>query len=196
MNVKKALKSGIKKELKKDKKIKINLKWFFQILLISFSISMVFSTLSEVLLSNVNIILGIIIILVFIFIGVLFDMIGVAVASADEKPFHSMSSRKVKAASLAVKLKKNADKVSTICNDVVGDICGIISGSVGAVIAISIANKFNFNLIITSLIVTSLISGLTVGGKALEKSYAINNSNEILYNFAKSIYFVYKDKKN
>lgn len=196
MNVKKALKSGIKKELKKDKKIKINLKWFFQILLISFSISMVFSTLSEVLLSNVNIILGIIIILVFIFIGVLFDMIGVAVASADEKPFHSMSSRKVKAASLAVKLKKNADKVSTICNDVVGDICGIISGSVGAVIAISLANKFNFNLIITSLIVTSLISGLTVGGKALEKSYAINNSNEILYNFAKSIYFVYKDKKN
>lgn len=30
---------------------------------------------------------------------------------------------------LRLNLKKNADKVSSFCNDVIGDICGIISGA-------------------------------------------------------------------
>lgn len=186
--------NGIKKELRKEKKIKTDFKWFFQILLISFAISLVFSTLSETILSNVNVFIGIIIIILFILLGVLFDMIGVACSAADPVPFHSMSSRRVKGAKTAVKLKKNADKVSTLCNDVIGDICGIISGSAGAVISIALASKFSFDPLLTSLIVTSIISGLTVGGKALEKSYAINNSNEILYAFAK-ILIIFKSEK-
>ena len=190
----KTIKKGIKKELKKTNLIKIDFKWFFKILLLAFAISLVFSSLSEIVLNNVNILIGIIIIIIFIVLGIIFDMIGVAVAAADEKPFHSMSSRKVKGAKLAVKLKRNADKVSTICNDVVGDICGIVSGSGGAVIAIALATKYDLNIILVSLIITSLISGITVGGKALEKSHAINNSNEILYNFAKVINIFVKEK--
>ena len=193
MKKSKTIKKGIKKELKKTNLIKIDLKWFFKILLIAFAISLAFSSLSEVVLNNVNIIIGTIIIIIFIILGIIFDMVGVAVAAADEKPFHSMSSRKVKGAKLSVRLKRNADKVSTICNDVIGDICGIVSGSGGAVIAISLASKYNFNVILVSLLVTSLISGITVGGKALEKSYAINNSNEILYNFAKIINIFVKE---
>ena len=183
----KTLKKGIKKELKKTNLIKIDLRWFFKILIIAFIISLAFSSLAELVLNNVNLVISVIIIVLFIILGIIFDMVGVAVAAADETPFHSMSSRKVKGAKLAVRLKRNADKVSTICNDVIGDICGIISGSGGAVIAISLAAKYNINVILISLLVTSLISGITVGGKALEKSYAINNSNEILYNFAKII---------
>ena len=194
MKQSKTLKKGIKKELKKSNKIKIDFKWFFKILIISFVISLAFSSLSELVLNNVNIVIGLIIIIFFIILGIIFDMIGVACSSADETPFHSMSSRKVKGAKLAVKLKRNADKVSTICNDVIGDICGIISGSGGAVISISIALKFNINIFLVSLIITSIISGLTVGGKALVKSYAINNSNEILYNFAKIINILKKEK--
>lgn len=193
MKKNKTLKKGIKKELKKTNLIKIDLKWFFKILLIAFIISLAFSSLAELVLNNVNIIISIIIIILFIILGIIFDMVGVAVAAADETPFHSMSSRKVKGAKLAVKLKRNADKVSTICNDVIGDICGIISGSGGAVIAISLSSKYNLNVILISLLVTSLISGITVGGKALEKSYAINNSNEILYNFAKIINIFVKE---
>ena len=193
MKKSKTIKKGIKKELKRTNLIKIDLKWFFKILLIAFIISLAFSSLSEVVLNNVNIIIGIIIIIIFIILGIIFDMVGVAVAAADEKPFHSMSSRKVKGAKLSVRLKRNADKVSTICNDVIGDICGIVSGSGGAVIAISLAAKYDFNVILVSLLVTSLISGITVGGKALEKSYAINNSNEILYNFAKIINIFVKE---
>ena len=193
MKKSKTIKKGIKKELKRTNLIKIDIKWFFKILLIAFVISLAFSSLSEVVLNNVNIIIGIIIIIIFIILGIIFDMVGVAVAAADEKPFHSMSSRKVKGAKLSVRLKRNADKVSTICNDVIGDICGIVSGSGGAVIAISLAAKYDFNVILVSLLVTSLISGITVGGKALEKSYAINNSNEILYNFAKIINIFVKE---
>lgn len=194
MKQNKTLKRGIKKELRRSNRIKIDFKWFFEILIISFLICLAFSSLSELVLSNVSIFIGLIIIIVFIIIGIIFDMIGVACSSADETPFHSMSSRKVKGAKLAVKLKRNADKVSTICNDVIGDICGIISGSGGAVMAISIANKFNINIFIISLIITSIISGLTVGGKAILKSYAINNSNEILYNFSKIINILKKEK--
>ena len=60
---------------------------------------------------GVNITVGIIVVLLFILIGVMFDMVGVAVAAADEAPFHSMASQKVKGASLAIKMIKNASKV-------------------------------------------------------------------------------------
>ena len=62
--------------------------------------------------------------LFFIFLGILFDIIGVAVTSSDDKIFHSMSARKVRGAKVAVKFHKNAEKVSSFCCDVVGDICG------------------------------------------------------------------------
>lgn len=120
-------------------------------------------------------------------------MVGIAVASADESIFHSMSSRKVKGAKMAVKLKKNADKVSSFCNDVVGDICGIISGSTGAVIAIKIIEKFNFNALIVTLIIMGVISAITIGGKAMEKGYAMRKSNDILFKFAKILSIFSKD---
>ena len=75
------------------------------------------------------------ILLAIILIGIIFDIIGMAVATADEKPFHSMASRKVAGASDAIKLLRNAERVSSICNDVVGDICGVVSGSASATIA-------------------------------------------------------------
>ncbi len=181
------MKKEYKKQIEKRKKIKINWNWIIKITLLSFAISIIFSTLSEGIIANVNLPVSIIILLIFIIIGILFDMIGVAVTSSDEAPFHSMSSRKVKGAKTAVKFKKNADKVSSFCNDVIGDICGIISGTVGATIAISISNTLNIPIFICSLIVTAIIASLTIGGKATFKSVAINQSNEILYNFAKII---------
>ncbi|MFQ8767640.1 MAG: hypothetical protein ACLR8U_14850 [Oscillospiraceae bacterium] len=43
----------------------------------------------------------------------MFDIIGVAVTAADEKPFHSMASRKVPEAGEALKLIRNAGRVSS-----------------------------------------------------------------------------------
>lgn len=180
--------TNLKKQIKKRKNKKTNdYRWIIRISVISFIISIVFSTSSELLIPNVPLFVGIILLIVFISIGILFDMIGMSVASANEKVFHSMNSRKVKGADIAVNFKKNASKVSTFCNDVIGDVSGIVSGSVGVIISSSIANKFNFSLIVTTLVVTGIISAITIGGKAIFKSYAINKSDLILYEFSKFV---------
>lgn len=101
-------------------------KWIIQVFIISFILSALFSGLST-LLSDINVIVLVIIILIVIGIGIIFDMIGVAVLTAKEAPFHAMSSKKIKEATACINLLKNNTKVSSICNDIVGDICGIVS---------------------------------------------------------------------
>ena len=108
--------------------------------------------------------------------------------------FHSMNSRKVKGSDVAVKFKKNSDKTSSFCNDVIGDICGIISGTAGSIIASKLALKFNLNPSITIFIITGLVSALTIGGKALGKGVAISKSNDILFMFSKVIAFFKREK--
>lgn len=186
---------GIQKELRKKKKELVDKKWIIQIIGMAFLISFAFSFLSETTIPKVNVFLGIIILILFILIGILFDIIGVAVTSSDEAPFHSMNSRKVKGADIAVMLKQNADKVSSVCNDVVGDICGIVSGTASSIIALSLADTFHMNNFFITLFVTAIVASLTIGGKAIGKSFAINKSNYILYEVSKIISKVYKVKK-
>ncbi len=169
--------------------------WIVKIILIAFIVALTFAVISETIIPKVNIILGIIILIVFIILGVLFDMVGVAVTASDPTPFYSMASRKVKCANIAVKLKKNADKVSSFCNDVIGDICGVISGSVGVIISSSLSKSLHTDALATSLLVTSIIAAITIGTKAMSKSYAINKANIILYKFSKYVYFFYKGQK-
>lgn len=185
---------SLKTQLRKKKKSLVNYNWIIKITLIAFIMSLVFSLASESIIPNVDVIVGIIILITFILIGIIFDMIGVAVTSADEKPFHSMNSRKVRGANIAVLFKKNADKLSSFCNDVIGDICGIISGSAGGIIALKLANSMNQDKFIVTLLITALIAALTIGGKALGKSYAINKSNFILYKFSKVVSYFYSPK--
>ena len=96
-----------------------------------------------------------------------------------------MSSKKVRGAKMAVTLKKNADRTSTFCCDVIGDICGIISGAAGVVVSTQLSELLNIDLLIASLLVTGFIAAITIGGKSLEKPIAINNGNKILFKFAK-----------
>ena len=166
-----------------------------QIFIMAFFISVMFSFVSETFIPKLSLVFGILLIVVFIALGIVFDMIGVAVTASDEKPFHSMSARKVRGAKVAVLLKKNADKVGSFCNDVIGDICGVVSGSAGAIIASSIANQTSLSPFLLSLIVTGLIAAFTIGGKAIGKSVAINQCNMILYEVAKVISYFYHPKK-
>lgn len=116
--------------------------WPLIVTILAFTISLLFSFMSESIMPKVGIIVGIMILILFIFIGIIFDMIGVAVTSSNEEPLHAMSSKKIKGAKKAVSFKKNADKVSSFCNDVIGDICGIISGSAGVSVARGLASTF------------------------------------------------------
>lgn len=180
-------------EKTKEKKL-VDFKWIVKIIILTFAISLGMSFASGATLPKVPNIVGILIVLLFILIGVIFDMIGVAVTASDLSVFNSMSSRKVKGAKLAVRFKQNADKVSSFCNDVIGDICGVVSGSCCITIASNISNSFNINYLLCSLIVTSIVSALTIGGKALGKNIAINKSDIILYKFCLFINYFWKVK--
>lgn len=192
---KKQYKEKYSKKVNKKKisnKKSIDFHWIGLITIVAFCISIGFSLLSEIVISNVGIFISIILLLVVILVGVLFDMIGISVTVADVKTFNSMASKKVKGATLAVSFIKNAEKLSSFCNDVIGDICGIISGALASSIAIILSSKFSYDLLIITLVITALVASLTIGGKALGKSFAINKSNVILYNFSKVVSLFYK----
>lgn len=189
------IKKSVKKQLEKEKTSFANYKWIFEVTLVAFILSFVFSMLSETIIPNVSVTIGVVVLAVFVILGIVFDIIGVAVTAADIAPFNSMNSRKIKGADIAVKFKQNAASVSSFCNDVIGDVCGVISGGAGSIIALNIANTYNLNTFYTVLIVSAIIASITIGGKALGKSYAINKSNIILYKFAKIISYFYKAKR-
>ena len=143
---------------------------------------------SGVALEDAGYAVAIAVLLLFILLGIVFDVIGVAVTAADAKPFHSMASHREHGAKEALFLLKNAEKVSSFCNDVVGDICGIVSGSTAAVIVARLQSSFSTRSILVSIAVTALISGLTIGGKAIGKKFALEKSTGVVFFAAKLLY--------
>ena len=174
--------AGAKKERQKT------IRWVVTIFLVTIVVSSVISLASDVLMARSSMGIAFLILLVIIFIGIIFDIIGMAVATADEKPFHSMAARKVPGAQESIKLLRNAERVSSICNDVVGDICGVVSGSASATIAAQILSNFEFTWPqIVSLAMSALAAGLTVGGKAVGKTFAVNSCTQIVHMVGKLI---------
>lgn len=180
------------KQKKKSKK-KVDIKWIITIFLSTVVISAVFSTISNILLGQAGLVPAFFILLVIVLIGILFDIIGVAVTAANVKPFHSMAAHRVPGAQDALKLLRNAEKVSSFCNDVVGDICGIISGTASASIVLLILARHQSIGTKTQLLeigMAALVSGLTVGGKAIGKTFAMTKSTSIVHCASKVIYYI------
>ena len=168
------------------------IRWVVTIFIVTIFISGAISLLSDVIMENSSVFVAFLILLAIILIGIIFDIIGMAVASADEKPFHSMAARKVPGAQESIALLRNAERVSSICNDVVGDICGVVSGSASAIIAVQIISNFDFSWPqIVSLAMSALAAGLTVGGKAIGKSFAVNSSTAIVHSVGKCIHWLH-----
>lgn len=190
-------KENYNKKAKKENKnisLKADYKWIVTITITAFIITFFMSIFSESALRDISLPLSILIVLIFIILGIIFDMIGISVTVADKKVFHSMAAKKVSGAKLALKLIDNNSKVSSFCNDVIGDICGILSGTAAGTIGILLASKLKLNIFTVTLVTTSLIAALTIGGKALGKSIAINHSNSILYKFARIIKIFVSEK--
>ena len=165
------------------------IKWVITIFLVTILVSGTISLVSDTVMEGSSIGVAFLILLLIIFVGIIFDIIGMAVATADEKPFHSMASRKVPGSQEAIKLLRNAERVSSICNDVVGDICGVVSGSASATIAVQVIRDFDFSWPqIVSLLMSSLAAGLTVGGKAIGKTFAVNSCTEIVHTVGRLIH--------
>ena len=73
----------------------------------------------------------------------------------------------------------------------IGDICGVVSGSASATIAVQILQKFEFSWErVVSLIMSAMVAGITVGGKALGKSFAVNSSTTIVHSVGKVIWWL------
>ena len=167
---------AMKRERKK------NIQWVVTIFVTTILISGTISLVSDEVMAGSSVAVAFVILLAIIILGILFDIIGMAVATADEKPFHSMASRKIPGAQESIRLLRNAERVSSICNDVVGDICGVVSGSASATIAALILT----NADVTwpkgvSLAMSALVAGLTVGGKAIGKTIAVKSCTKIVH---------------
>lgn len=154
------------------------IKWFIEVFITTFILSICFSYISTYGVSNLNLISSIIILIAVIVIGIIFDIIGVAVTVANEDEFHAKATKKVDGAKTSIKLIKNSARVANICADVIGDVCGVLSGAISAMIASKIAEKTGSNL---QFIISAVVASLTVGGKALGKEIANKNSTEIVH---------------
>ncbi|MEN8904988.1 MAG: Mg2+ and Co2+ transporter CorB [Clostridiales bacterium] len=185
------------KKFKKKHKFKKNstitksegIKWVSIITVVSFLLSIIITIFSINLIHGKSVYMALTIVFIIIFISLFFDLIGTATTAANEYPFHSMAARKKFAAKRAIILCRNAEKVSTLCNDVVGDICGIISGASSTYIVIMLIGKSN-GVSIVELILTGIVASLTVGGKALGKILAIKYSTYIVYKISIIIEFI------
>jgi hypothetical protein len=166
-----------------------NVIWVLLITVVSFLISAVLTFASSNVLKEAGVLTSFFVIILIIIVNIIFDAIGTAVTAADETPFHAMASRKLYGARQSIRLIRNADKVSNLCNDVIGDICGIISGAAGAYIIFRIIGSRD-KITLAELAVTGFITAFTVGGKALSKILAIRNCNFIVYRVSVIIQFI------
>ena len=166
-------------------------KWVITIFFATIGISAAISLVSDFVMGKSSMLVAFLILLMIVFIGIIFDIVGMAVATADEKPFHAMAARKVTGARECITLLRNAERVSSICNDVVGDICGVVSGSASATIAAQVLQNFELSFAsVVPLALSSLVAALTVGGKAIGKGIAVNNCTDIVYHAGQVIYAV------
>ncbi len=167
---------------------KYNLKWVLLITFWTFILAIAFSVIAENLVNSLDVLFAFVILLLFIAIGIIFDIIGIAVTAADEKPFHAMAANKVGEAKTAIKLVRNSSQVSNFCNDVIGDISGIISGATATSIIFKLILVFDaLNATVLTIILTAFTASLTVGGKGIGKAVAQYHHEAIIYKVAKII---------
>lgn len=118
-------------------------------------------------------------------LGVLFDVVGLAAAAASETPFHAMAAKKGFAAPQAIAIVRNAEFVSSFCNDLVGDVCGTVSGAAALAVVFRLAvTRPALDPDWLSVLTVSAVAAITVGGKAAGKGYALDRANAIVLRVA------------
>ena len=172
------------------------IRWVVTVFFVTLAVSGMISLISDEVMARSGLLAAFAILLGIVFLGIIFDIIGMAVATASEKPFHSMAARKVPGAQEAIRLLRNAERVSSICNDVVGDICGVVSGSASATIAALILTHVDLGWPrAVSLAMSALVAGLTVGGKAIGKTIAVNSCTQIVHLVGRVLHMLNRFKK-
>ncbi|MGN0773167.1 MAG: hypothetical protein ACI4MP_05180 [Candidatus Ventricola sp.] len=164
---------------KKEKTRQSKQKWVLTVVCLSFGLSVVMSFVTSLFVESAGLLVALLSLIVLVMIGIISDVIGTAVTSADEQPFIAMASKRILGAKQALQLIRKAERVSSILNDVVGDIVGIISGSAGSVIAVYLVS-LGMKSAIASMLITAFTSAFMIGGKAYGKGVAIAKSDKIV----------------
>ncbi|MGN0991823.1 MAG: hypothetical protein ACI4O4_10230 [Candidatus Ventricola sp.] len=164
---------------KKEKAGQSKQKWVLTVVCLSFGLSVVMSFVTSMFVESAGLLVALLSLIVLVMIGIISDVVGTAVTSADEQPFIAMASKRILGAKQALQLIRKAERVSSILNDVVGDIVGIISGSAGSVIAVYLVS-LGMKSAIASMLITAFTSAFMIGGKAYGKGLAIANSDSIV----------------
>ena len=146
---------------------------------LSFGLSVVMSFVTSIFVESAGLLVALLSLITLVMIGIITDIIGTAVTSADEQPFIAMASKRITGAKQALRLIRKAERVSSLLNDVVGDIVGIISGSAGSVIAVYLVS-LGLKSAVASMLITAFTSAFMIGGKAYGKGLAIENSSRIV----------------
>jgi CBS domain containing-hemolysin-like protein len=185
-----------KQKTKKRKKIMPEwLGWGLTVIVFSFALTVIFSFLTEVSIKNSPAFVCIIVLVLLLFINISCDVLANAIISCLPDSFHAMASNKIKGAKRAVTFCKNATKLGSVFADVIGDICGIVSGASGAALVVFIAKDGGSTAeLIASIGVSAVIGALTVGGKAIFKHFAIKYNKQIVFGFARFTTFFKREK--
>ncbi|MBC7338420.1 MAG: hypothetical protein H5U04_00900 [Firmicutes bacterium] len=148
---------------------------------LAFGISLGLAVPTQALTSRLGIIPAVFAILVVVAVGVVFDIVGVATAAASEAPFHARAAKKKPGARQALWMVRNAEKVNNFCADVVGDVCGTLSGAAASTLVVRLVTLFpHAGHLMPQVLVVSSVAALTIGGKAACKGLAIRRSEEIV----------------
>ncbi len=186
------------RQLKKQKRKKRHkyawLVWGISVFFLSFALTVVFSFLTEIAIKDSPSFVCIIVLLVLLVMNISCDVLANAIISCKQEAFHAMASNKIRGAKRAVVFCRNASKLGSIFADVIGDICGIVSGAAGAALVIHISVAGTTGELIASIMISAAIGALTVGGKAIFKHVAIKFNKQIVFGFAKFTTFFKREK--
>jgi hypothetical protein len=157
------------------------------IALFTFLVAILVTLISQSGINYLSLLPAILILFFIIFIGIISDMIGVAATAAEKSSFNARAAKKVTGAREGLYLVRHANRVSSFMCDIVGDICGTVSGALSVVVFIRIFNNFGGSDLLASLIIIGLVAALTVGGKAFFKTYGIKRADNIIFFVGKAL---------
>ena len=165
---------------KKEKTKQEKRQWVVTVVILSFVLSVLMSVLTSLFVDSAGLLVALLALIVLISIGVITDVIGPgghvggrAAVYCDGLPSGS------RARSGRLRLIRKAERVSSLLNDVVGDIVGVISGSAGSVIALYLA-AMGLPTAVASVLIAAFTSAFMIGGKAAGESIAIEQSANIV----------------
>ena len=158
-------------------------RWPMTIFFITLCLSTFISFMADAFIEPAGLLVALVVLFFLMLFGIMADIVGVAVTSCATPPLASMAARKVPGARQALWLAQNADRMSNILNDVVGDVCSVISGTAATAVSLrllAITGGSGADSTMMGVLVSGFVAAITVGGKALGKSFAITQAKSVV----------------